>query len=50
MKPLAAGAAAVVVVDFGLPVKNAKQIVLQVDEPDHVKEQDEDSNTLQFNG
>lgn len=50
VKALKAGAKTVVVVDFGLPVKDAKRISLTVDAPDQVKEQDEQNNKLQFKG
>jgi hypothetical protein len=50
VKALGAGARTVVVVDFGLPVKDAKRISLTVDAPDRVKEQNEQNNKLQFKG
>lgn len=50
VKALKAGAKTVVVVDFGLPVADAKRISLTVDAPDQVKEQNEQNNQLQFKG
>ncbi len=50
VKALKAGAKTVVVVDFGLPVKDAKRISLTADSADQVKEQNEHNNVLQFKG
>lgn len=50
VKPLAPGAKTWVVIDFGLPVKDAKRIGLRVDNPDRIKETNEGNNRAKFKG
>ena len=45
-----AGAKTWVVLDFGAPIKKAKRINVQIDDPNKVKGQKEGNNAAEFKG